>query len=70
MLFRSLRELLGPLHLPEGDYTTVAGIMLSQLRLVPTTGMNVTVDGHLFEVEEMDRRRVARVRIYPPAEPS
>jgi len=65
-----LRELLGPLHLPEGDYTTVAGIMLSQLRLVPTVGMNVTVDGHLFEVEEMDRRRVARVRIYPPAEPS
>lgn len=46
----------------EGSYHTVAGLILALLRRVPVTGDKVVFSGWLFEVLEMENRRVTRVK--------
>ena len=46
----------------EGSYHTIAGLLLAMLRRVPVQGDRIVFGGWLFEVVEMDGRRVARVR--------
>jgi putative hemolysin len=59
-------ELKARLRLPdlpaEGSYHTLAGLMLALLRRVPRLGDRIVFAGWLFEVLEMDGRRVERVR--------
>ncbi len=59
-------ELKARLDLPdlpaEGSYHTLAGLMLALLRRVPRQGDRIAFGGWLFEVLEMDGRRVERVR--------
>lgn len=56
-------------HVPDGPYETVAGFVIAQLGRVPLLGDAVTVDGHRFEVVELDGRRVSRVRVTHDPEP-
>lgn len=52
------------IHLPEDpDYETVGGFVLSELGFVPRGGEAFDYNGLRFTVVEMDRRRVARVKI-------
>jgi putative hemolysin len=51
------------LHLPEGPYETVAGFLMNELGRVPEVGDAVESLGHRFTVQELDGRRVARVRL-------
>ncbi len=54
---------LGLPDLPaEGSYHTLAGLLLALLRRVPATGDRIVFAGWLFEVAEMNGRRVERVR--------
>ena len=46
----------------EGSYHTVAGLVLALLQRVPQVGDRIVFGGWLFEVLEMDGRRVAKVR--------
>lgn len=59
-------ELKARLALPdlpaEGSYHTLAGLVLAMLRRVPRVGDRIAFAGWLFEVLEMDGRRVAKVR--------
>ena len=59
-------ELKARLALPdlpaEGSYHTLAGLLLALLRRVPQVGDRIAFAGWLFEITEMDSRRVARVR--------
>jgi putative hemolysin len=59
-------ELKARLRLPalpaEGSYHTLAGLLLALLRRVPRLGDRIVFAGWLFEVIEMDGRRVDRVR--------
>ena len=59
-------ELKDRLQLPdlpaEGSYHTLAGLLLALLRRVPRPGDRIVFAGWLFEVMEMDGRRVERVR--------
>ncbi len=70
-------ELPGTLHpdevrdacgfeMPEGEYETLAGFVLDRLGRIPEVGDRFSYDGWLIEVVEMDRRRVARVRLTAP----
>jgi putative hemolysin len=59
-------ELKARLALPdlpaEGSYHTLGGLLLALLRRVPQVGDRIAFAGWLFEITEMDSRRVARVR--------
>src|SRR5579862_1161296 len=45
------------------DYSTVAGLMLAQLRHVPSPGERVEKGGAIFEVLDADKRTVLKVRL-------
>jgi CBS domain containing-hemolysin-like protein len=59
--------------LPEDrSYATVGGFVLARLGFIPRGGEGFDFDGYRFTVVEMDRRRVARVKIQrlkTPAQP-
>jgi putative hemolysin len=51
-------------RLDEGDYTTVAGLVLAHLGHIPTEpGESVQVDGHTAEVVEVTGRAITRIRL-------
>jgi CBS domain containing-hemolysin-like protein len=52
--------------MPEGEYETVAGFVLDRLGHIPAAGEGVEFDGWRIEVVEMDRLRVALVRLVAP----
>ena len=51
------------IHLPDGAYETVAGFVLARLTRMAAVGDRVPVDGHVIEVEDVEDRRITRVRI-------
>jgi len=55
-------------EMPEGDYETLAGLVLDRLGHIPEPGEMVTVDGWRIEVVAMDRLRIATVRLVAPPE--
>ncbi len=55
------RLMLGDLP-AAGSYHTLAGLILALLRRVPAVGDKVAFSGWMFEVVEMDGRRVQRVQ--------
>jgi CBS domain containing-hemolysin-like protein len=53
-------------ELPEGPYETLAGFLLDRLGHLPVPGELVVHEGWTFEVLQMDRRRIAAVRVRLP----
>ncbi|MPZ66521.1 MAG: DUF21 domain-containing protein [Pseudonocardiaceae bacterium] len=49
--------------MPDGDYETVAGLVLDRLGRIPDVGDEVRVDGWRLTVMRMDRHRVADLRL-------
>jgi putative hemolysin len=49
--------------LPEGEYATVAGLILERLGRIPAEGDTVEVDRWRLEVLAMDRNAITRVRL-------
>jgi CBS domain containing-hemolysin-like protein len=60
-----LAEVTG-FRLPEGPYETLAGFLMARLGHIPVEGETVTEHGWEFTVVEVDRRRIAQVRVTPP----
>ncbi len=59
-------EFCDRLNLPRelaGDYETVAGLVLNQLRRIPALGDHVTAAGWRFEVIDLDDRRIDKVLV-------
>lgn len=56
-----LEEATG-MALPEGDYETVAGFALDQLQRIPAPGDEFDWESWSFEIIEMDRWRIAKIR--------
>ncbi|MFJ6675460.1 hemolysin family protein [Actinosynnema sp. NPDC091369] len=50
-------------RMPEGDYETVAGLVLARLGRIPDAGDEIRVDDWRITVVEMDRHRVAELRV-------
>ena len=68
-----LAHVAGEVHVPlEGDdYSTVAGLVMTQLGHVPAAGEQVESHGLTFEVLEANQRTVLKVRMkMPPNQPS
>jgi CBS domain containing-hemolysin-like protein len=57
-------------EVPDGEYETLAGFVLDRLGRIPGVGDRFTFDGWTIEVAEMDRLRVATVRLVAPDAPS
>jgi CBS domain containing-hemolysin-like protein len=53
--------------LPEGDYETLAGLVLQRLGRIPAAGESVVVEGVRIEVQAASERRILRVRVTLPA---
>ncbi|TLY48122.1 MAG: hypothetical protein E6K55_14340 [Gemmatimonadetes bacterium] len=51
------------LELDEQDYTTIGGFLFGALGRLPKPGDQVAVKGALFEIVEMEGRRVGAVRV-------
>jgi len=50
-------------RMPEGDYETLAGLVLARLGRIPDVGDEIRVDGWRVTVMRMDRHRVAELRV-------
>ncbi|MYW93241.1 HlyC/CorC family transporter [Amycolatopsis rubida] len=59
-----VRDITG-FRMPEGDYETIAGLILERLGAIPAEGDAVEVDGWRLAVTSMDRHRVAEVQVRP-----
>jgi len=59
-----VRDVTG-FRMPEGDYETIAGLILERLGRIPAEGDAVEVDGWRLGVASMDRHRVAEVQVRP-----
>lgn len=66
-----VEELLD-IKLPEGDYDTLGGLIMSELGRIPTPEENAEIEcaGFRFIVEELDERRIERVRAERLPEPT
>jgi CBS domain containing-hemolysin-like protein len=53
-------------EMPEGDYETFAGFIVSEFDRIPEVGDHISHNGWEFKVVEMDGRRVARVLVVRP----
>ncbi len=52
------------MNLPVSDaYTTLAGFMMSRAGQMLTVGDTVQFNGHVFEVETMEKRRIRQIRM-------
>ena len=51
------------LKLPEGEYETVAGLILERLGRLPQVGEQVHLDGVSLTVLDMQGPRIARVKL-------
>jgi putative hemolysin len=62
-----LKQVLGVAQLPGEDpeFHTLGGYLMAQLNRVPKVADRVTAGGYLFEIVDMDGRRVDRVLIMP-----
>jgi CBS domain containing-hemolysin-like protein len=50
-------------RMPEGEYETLAGLVLASLGEIPEVGDEVRVDGWRITVMRMDRHRIAELRL-------
>jgi putative hemolysin len=60
---KEFEDLVGIAELPEGDYQTVAGFLITQMGCVPSTGARLESGGYSYEVVDMDGRRVDKVLV-------
>jgi len=51
-------------RMPDGDYETIAGLILERLGKIPDVGDSTDVDGWRLTVTCMDRHRIAELRVH------
>lgn len=52
-------------ELPEGDYTTIAGLVLDQMNRFPRPGETVDIDDWRIEIRAIGRHRITQVALRP-----
>ncbi|MCO6441538.1 MAG: TerC family protein [Nitrococcus mobilis] len=60
---KELDRLLGTTLPYDGEYRTLAGLLLDRLGRIPAVGESLQWQGHRFEIRELDGLRIARVWI-------
>jgi len=62
MEITDLEKKLG-INLPKGDFTSVAGLVISQLGKIPSDGERISIEGHEFLVLKSDGRKVDSLKL-------
>lgn len=62
LTIQELKEVVGEISLPEGSYSTVAGIALHVLKRVPQTNDIFALDNWNVTIKKMDRNRISRIK--------
>ncbi len=63
------------LALPEGDYETMAGLMIENLEKIPVAGDQIVINGFRLTVKEASKRKINSIIVrkiaseYPPKQP-
>ncbi len=52
-------------HLPDGEVTTVAGLVIHEARMIPDAGQAFTFHGFRFEVMRKRRHQITTLRVVP-----
>lgn len=55
-----------PVELPEGEYETLAGFLLTQFGKIPRRGDKLEYQGVIFEINSADRQRIKSVKVILP----
>jgi putative hemolysin len=66
-----VKDVIGLHYLPEeesGDFHTLGGFLMAQMKRVPKVADHILVDGWRFEVVDMDGHRVDKVLVAPPGQ--
>ena len=53
--------------MPDGDYDTLAGFLLSVFDRIPDQGDHIAYDGWEFKIVQMDDNRISKVLLVDPA---
>lgn len=51
------------INLPQGDYETIAGLIIAYLARIPTQGAHLNVDDFKIEILEVTNRKIEKVKI-------
>jgi len=51
------------LKIPDGEYETIAGLIISQLATIPKRGQKIIVEDYTFEVVEVTNKKIKKVKI-------
>jgi len=51
------------MELPQGDYETIAGLILAHLEQIPARGKKITIDNYKFEILEVTNKKIKKVKI-------
>ena len=64
----TLRDMNRELHweLPDEDYTTLAGLIIHESKMIPEEGQNFIFYGYRFEILKRERHQITKLRVTPP----
>ena len=51
------------ISLPEGEYDTLGGMIMSELGRIPEKEDMIEIEGYVFTVESLDDKRIERVLV-------
>jgi Mg2+/Co2+ transporter CorB len=54
-------------NLPSEDYSTVAGLILHEAKMIPAVGQNFTFYGYRFRILKRQRNQITLIRVMPDA---
>ncbi len=54
-------------NLPDGDYATLAGMILNEAQMIPEVGQSFIFHNFQFDISKRQRNQITLVRITPPA---
>ena len=69
MALDEFRDLFRPSTLPEGDFHTLAGLVVTELGHIPRVAETFDSSGLKFEIVDMDGNRVDRILVKTRAMP-
>ena len=53
-------------NLPDGDYSTIAGLIIHEAKCIPKAGQSFTFYGFRFDIIRKNKNQITLVRIVPP----